>query len=637
MIDRDTRLFVAGQVSALIRRWAPGGNRFAVTSRNIGYREASLAGNLPHVTVVDFGPREIAVFVHQWCQSYEQAAAGTDSFVATQKAATAEAALLADIRGNASVERLAASPLLLTMLAVLRQQVGKLPDRRILLYERYTDTLIDNWHRFRSDGARSGCADRLDPQKVVDYLIPLALWLHQHTPSGTARRQDLTTVLREIILKSAGHDPTTASVEMKGKAEQTAKRFLDEMRQFAGILVERGRDAFGFLHLTFQEYFCGRALARLDLEEGWRTMRPLLHDPRWREPILLCAGRLGVRENRQDWVNALGMRMLTAQSPHEAILHRDLFLTAALAADDVGLSASFQDDLATRLAAMVHSPVPTVRDTALAGLVQLYRLHCPAAENFLVQFLSDDQGWIPTLSAIGKGLDADAARPLHPYIIAKLDDGDSYVRQAAVQALAPLVPIDPALRSHFAALLDDVKFRVQGAAVQALAPLFPIDPTLRSRLTALLNGADSYVREAVVQALASLMAMPGGPPPELQLRLHALLDYTRGTDSWSERLQACEILLNGDDHALSQRAIDLTLVALDYAIPPSGYSDFYTSRRVREQAARILGQLLYQGEKIFTRLARLLAEDTEADVRDAAYRALVRLAAAPARMDSGSE
>jgi len=56
------------------------------------------------------------------------------------------------------------------------------------------------------------------------------------------------------------------------------------MRQMSGLLVERGHDAFGFLHLTFQEYFAGRALARLGEEERWNTVYPHLHDPRWREP-----------------------------------------------------------------------------------------------------------------------------------------------------------------------------------------------------------------------------------------------------------------------------------------------------------------------------------------------------------------
>lgn len=49
------------------------------------------------------------------------------------------------MRSNPSLEQLAANPLLLTMLALLRRQVGKLPERRIELYERYVRTLLDNW------------------------------------------------------------------------------------------------------------------------------------------------------------------------------------------------------------------------------------------------------------------------------------------------------------------------------------------------------------------------------------------------------------------------------------------------------------------------------------------------------------
>ncbi|MCB9149020.1 MAG: hypothetical protein H6641_09690 [Caldilineaceae bacterium] len=34
---------------------------------------------------------------------------------------------------------------------------------------------------------------------------------------------------------------------------------MHDMRAIAGLLAERRRNAFGFLHLTFQEYFAGRA------------------------------------------------------------------------------------------------------------------------------------------------------------------------------------------------------------------------------------------------------------------------------------------------------------------------------------------------------------------------------------------
>src|SRR4051794_18059057 len=64
----------------------------------------------------------------------------------------------------------------------------------------------------------------------------------------------------------------------------------------------------------------------------WQMIQPCLHQPRWREPSLICAGQLGVIEQHREVVNDLARRVLTAGSEHEAILHRDLFLAAAVAA-----------------------------------------------------------------------------------------------------------------------------------------------------------------------------------------------------------------------------------------------------------------------------------------------------------------
>ena len=216
--------------------------------------------------------------------------------------------------------------------------------------------------------------DRLDLHTAIDHLIELAFWLQQHKPSGTAQRQELEQVLETICLRFVGHDPALASPQGPGAGPSGRRRFLQDMRHFAGLLAERGRDAFGFLHLTFQEYFAGRALARMDPDQRWAAIEPNLHRPRWREPILLCAGQLGVLERRRDEVSDLAQCILDANSAHEAILHRDLFLTAALAADDVGLSSTLLDELAAQLQPLQHSPIPTVRDTALAGLAQLARL-----------------------------------------------------------------------------------------------------------------------------------------------------------------------------------------------------------------------------------------------------------------------
>ena len=702
VLNTTTRQFVAEQVGALIRQWTPQGNRFAVTSRIVGYREAPLPGALPYVTVLDFGQTEITLFATQWCRAYEVWVAGGETSTALQRAAAEERALREDVQGNPSVERLAASPLLLTMLALLRRQVGKLPDRRIDLYQHYVRTLIDNWQQYRSRGARSQMLDRFDFFTVSHYLMELALWLQQHKPSGTARRQELESVLERIGLQFEGCDPETASAKEQVQARLTAERFLREMRHFAGLLVERGRDAFGFLHLTFQEYFAARALARMAPDTGWDAIKPHLHHPRWREPILLCAGQLGIVEGRRDQANALAGRILKAQSAHEDILCRDLFLTAALAADDVGLTPVLFHDLAIRLIALQDSPVPIIRDTALGGLAQLARLGHGVALEVLLESLKKTHLKLHVTRAVKGVLSAQTCVPIRQAVLERLTDGRYDVRQAAVQALAGLVDSDTAVRQAVLERLTDGQDGVRQAAVQALAGLVDSDTAVRQAVLERLTDEWYGVRQAAVQALAGLVgsdtavtqhllpwlgtvgerfffeedaletqhllamtyapllvqqpalltqvaqmltspawptrqgaarvliAMPGGLPPHIHPALHSLLYDLRSEETWRDRLQVCEILLNTRDRDLSRRAIQVTIEALDYATQP-WYGLPYTGAHVRREAARILAQLepLHRDEHILVRLVRVLHDDADANVRDAAYEALLRLAAAP--------
>jgi hypothetical protein len=90
------------------------------------------------------------------------------------------------------------------------------------------------------------------------------------------------------------------------------------------------------------------------------------------------------------------------------------------------------------------------------------------------------------------------------------------------------------------------------------------------------------------------------------------------------------IFLNHKDLDLSRRAVAVALGALDYATAP-WYLLSHSGRLIRTQAAKLLGELqpLYREPGIFARLARVMEEDGDPDVRNAAYTALMRLASAP--------
>jgi HEAT repeat protein len=371
VLDAGSRAYVAEQVGALVNEWAPRGVRFAITSRIVGYREAPVPGQLPTWSVLDFGPPEIELFARRWALAFEKWTAGGETAEALQRARQLENDLLSDVRSSESVRRLAANPLMLTMLALLRRQVGRLPNRRVLLYESYLGTLLENWMVARSLGARERSRDALDRLEAENVLIPLAFWLHENRPSGTAGRAEVQRCLEDVRLGEAGTSRERATEPQLRQAEREADRFLRELREMTGLLVERGLDAFGFLHQTFQEYYAGRALARLDDEERWRVLLPHLHDPRWREPILLCAGRLGVVENRRQQVTALVRSILACEDDLESELHRNLALALAVAADDVNLDPALVGELVERATACLPTGIQDLDQSLLDSLAQL--------------------------------------------------------------------------------------------------------------------------------------------------------------------------------------------------------------------------------------------------------------------------
>lgn len=261
------------------------GNKFVLTSRIVGYREVRpVAPGLAECTLVDFDDDEIADFVARWTQALEVQAQG-DSLLARTDAEQERHDLLDAVQRNAGVRQLAANPLLLTILALMKRQGITLPERRVELYEQYVKTLLSSWNRARGLG-RPPSRD-LDPVQTVKVLAPLALWMHEVNPGvGLVKREDLRRQLEALYVDRGEAAP-----------EACARQFLADVRDYAGLLLERGPGKYGFIHLTFEEYLAAVAIALQAQGKVGLLVEALgahVGEPAWHEVGLLTVGYVGL-------------------------------------------------------------------------------------------------------------------------------------------------------------------------------------------------------------------------------------------------------------------------------------------------------------------------------------------------------
>ncbi len=281
------------------------GNKFILTSRIVGYKEVRpTAAGFAECTLVDFDQPEIEQFVTQWTTAVEHAAQ-PDPDIATTEAAREKAELLKALTHNSGVRKLAANPLLLTILAMMKRQGITLPDRRVQLYDQYVNTLLKHWNLAR--GLDRTTTRDLDEVEAIRVLAPLALWMHETSPGvGLVKQNDLRRKLIAIYTARGWPQP-----------EQAAKQLLKDARDYAGLLVERGQGTYGFIHLTFQEYLAAVGI----VQKGQSSLQPVvdllaqrLDDDNWHEVILLAIGHLGIIQQRDEAAGQV-LQRLVDQAP----------------------------------------------------------------------------------------------------------------------------------------------------------------------------------------------------------------------------------------------------------------------------------------------------------------------------------
>lgn len=297
-----SRAHLVSKIEAFASEAVAQGNRVVVTSRIVGYRESPLdAHDWSLYTLVDFDQPAIEQFLSRWFLVFGSNVTGNIA-EKRQSAEYQSQNLIKVINANPSLAGLASNPFLLAVLVLLISDNVSLPLRRVELYELYLRILINTWNRARTLDSRA-VGHSPDYLQTISILGRLALWLKEERPSGIVPEELLLEWLTDYYAGAEWQKP-------RGEAMQVASEFLDSTRKYSNILIERGQDHWGFVHLALEEHLAARGLAQLRTSESIATIQKHLQDPAWREVILLAMGIWGVVRRQTNIAGEVALALL---------------------------------------------------------------------------------------------------------------------------------------------------------------------------------------------------------------------------------------------------------------------------------------------------------------------------------------
>ncbi len=628
--DLKARQLLGDAIHAFLQHTTQGyrDNLLLVTSRPHGYHSISLSA-FQECEVKSFSPDDVASFIHHW---YATAYGDQEQSEAAD--------LIAAIQDNERVGELATNPLLCTIIAIVYRNNRVLPNRRVELYLKCCEALLDTWERNKAF-KESGLIGGYDWQTKLELLAPVAYWLHSEVERLAAPEADFVTQLAQVLRAKQLGDAA--------QAEQTARQFIEVIRDRSGLLQGRGDGTLEFTHRTFQEYLAARYIAAQPYPGYIDWVMVHLHEAWWREVHLLVIGYLGSSSATADRATAL-LQAILAYIPAPWPWLRSSSLTARAPNWVLRLIAHDADanplivwtvktiqmlilfpyrvysgpawlwprwQLARRLAWLLDrewafvaegyldcTPVgirPSLVQQLgqLAGQVLTRHIYDRAYGDLSPKYTA----LIYALRHSVSGIPLSLAIPL-----TALQDPGGSVRAATADALGQLGQADAAIITALLTTLQDPGGSVRYAAAGALGQLGQADPSIITALLTALHDPDGSVRYAAAGALGQL----GQADPSIITALLTALQAPEG----DVRFAAAGVL--GQLGQADPSIITTLLTALQAL-----------ERFVRAAAADALGQLGQADPSIITALLTTL-HDPEQSVRATAARALGQLGQADA-------
>ena len=459
-------------------------NSCIVTSRIIGYNTFPLSGGFQSAEIEPFNLEQMKNFFQKWLYAYEWRADIIDDAATVARAKRKADELIKQIGNNESIRILSSNPHLCTIIAIVNDQIGKLPEKKVELYRVCIDTFIFNWEMAKRRNIDDGPS--LDKEETQGALEDIALYLHEKTQENRAKPEKLIEIITNFLKDKMG----VPSNEAKNRAH----RQLMVIREIAGLLIDRGELEYGFAHLTFQEYLTARAVTRRrkDISE---YINRYLFNPRWREAIHLAASHQGQKdaESGSEFIESI----LAVKHQRETEMKYSFRIAFECMLDAKVEQKTFNDMFNQWVD--LYLCMSYLQKLLLTPLDNKIEKICPdGVMDRLIAALKDND-WNVRYSAaeaLGRIGGDKAVEPL----ITALKDKDNSVRYSAAQALGRIGG-DKAVEPLIAALKDNVN-SVRYSAAQALGSIGG-DKAFEP-LIAALKDEDYSVRSSAAEALDTI-------------------------------------------------------------------------------------------------------------------------------------
>jgi predicted NACHT family NTPase len=593
VVEESKRYAVVQQIENFLGQYHQ--NMAIITSRPAGYKPDFFnTSEFEHYQLQLFDDAKVDEFINRWYDSRVRDAADAQRLKDSIKKALDE---------NDRIKLLARNPLLLTIIALIHRYQGVLPRARHELYKKAVETLLKRWDAYKN----------MTEQSVLKYLNVDDLGRQMeilaygiHTQGSTDNPEGGTLILKKNLLKQLTQNIKTEKQQVKlFQAQEEATRFVDFIQQRTGLLNEQGQDLYAFVHKTFQEYLCAQEICYQADDEDFdivlNHIREHLHDPHWREVLLLLIAQQQPTEAAKAmWA------ILAANSEHEEWLHRDLFFAGSCLAENIqglkGADSSLTVEILEKLVEL------EVRDEALVGnrvRSQVLQILCSMSETeFEAQTLQllktrgvDEKRLWKYQAALGEKEAVITA------MLLRLEDGNENVRREAAQALGKLGNASETVIKALLLRLENGDQKVRCQAARALGWLGNASETVIKALLLRLGDGDQKVRCQAASALGNL-----GNASEVVI--NALVLHLDKGDKPMRREAASALGNLGNASEVVIKALLL------------GVEDRYNS--VRREAARALGNLGNPSEVVINALL-LRLKDEDNSVRREAASALGRL------------